>query len=105
MKKLFKILSGKTLFFMTLGLAGFFCLIILSWYLYNLGSSIILINFINVLGNMLMLPMLFLVYPALLILSVIHCIHEKFRIKSWSFGSFLILLVSNPFFVGSIINS
>jgi hypothetical protein len=102
MKNLLELFAGKRLFFLSLVVVGFFCFIILEWYLHNLGFEINPVW--GALGNMLMIPMVFVLYPGLLILSLIHCIHEKFRIKSWSFWSFFILLVSNPFFVGSIIN-
>ena len=105
MKTLLKIFAGKVLFFTSLGVVGFFCLIILDWYIFYLGLDLVFINiFINFVGNCLMVPVMFVIYPGLLIISIIHCIHEKFRIKSWSFGSFFILLVSNPFCVGSIVN-
>ena len=106
MKKiLVELFAGKNLFLMTLGVVGFFCLIILSWYFHHLGSAVIFTRLVGVLGNILMLPMVFLFYPVLLIFSIIHCIHEKFKIKSWSLVALILLLVSNPYFVGSIINN
>lgn len=94
---------------MSLGVAMFFCLLVLYWYLYHLGLDSPMQRFFNhlvdVLGNILMLPVMFIIYPGLLIFSIIHCIRERFRIKSGSFWSLILLLLFNPFFVGTLINT
>ena len=96
MKKLFE---GKTLFFVSLGVVGYFCLVCLNTYIVK--SDFVLIG---VFQEMLTLPLL-LFQLVLLVLSVINCIKDKFRIKTYSFYSFIILLVSNSYFLGSLIMS
>lgn len=105
MKDLLKLFAGKRLFFFSLGVFGFFVLHILDWYLPDSGFASVFHGVFGFLGNLLMLPVLFLFYPGLLIVSAIHCICEKFRIKSWAFGSLIMLLLCNPYFVKEIINN
>ena len=105
MKYFLNLFSVKRLLFMNLGVVVFFCLLIIDWYLPPFGLGLVFSSVFSALGNMLMIPILFLAYPGLLVLSIIHCIHEKFRIKSLSFWSFFILLTFNPFFVKVIFNA
>ena len=102
MNKLTEKFSGKRFFFVTLIVVGFFIFLLLDWFIYHLYKDIdsirILIGFFR---ELLFFPLMFIIQPALLILSFIHCINEKFRIKSYSFCSFLILLISNSFCIGS----
>ena len=96
-----EIFSGKKLFFASLGVVGYFCFLILDYYILHIDKPIKhLIQFIH---ELIGLPLLFLVQPTLLVFSIIHCVKDKFRIKTYSFWSFLILLVSNAYFGGGII--
>ena len=98
MKIIFKQFSGKRLFFVSLSVVGYFCLLFLNAYVVK--SDFVLIG---VFQEILTLPLLFLLQPALLVLSFMYCINDKFRIKTYSFWSFFILLVSNSYFLGSYI--
>jgi hypothetical protein len=92
--------ASKGFFFLSLGVVGYFCLLSLNNYV--IKSTFVLIG---VFQEMLTLPLLFLVQPILLVLSVKYCIKDKFRIKTYSFWSFVILLVSNSFLIGSFVLS
>ena len=102
MKELINFFSGIKLFIVSLCVVGYFCFLMLDYYLIHIENKFI-IHIIRFFGEMITFPLLFLVQPALLILSIFCCVKEKFRIKSWSFWSFLILLISNVFFIGSFI--
>ena len=90
--------AGKKFFFVSISVVGFVCFHILNWYILHLEFI-----FIRFFGELLMFPLIFLVQPVLFVLSIVYCINDKFRIKSYSFWSFLILLVSNSFTIGSFI--
>lgn len=91
---------GKKFFFVSLGVVGYICLLYLNEYV--IKSNFVLIG---VFREMLTIPLLFFVQPVLLILSIIYCIRDKFRIISYSFWSFFILLISNLFILGTFIES
>ena len=93
--------KSKRFFFVTLGVVGYFCLLLL---VSNIKiDNVFITQIIRFVGEITLLPLMFLVIPALLILSIIYCIKDKFRIKNYSFWSFLILLISNVFWIASFI--
>jgi hypothetical protein len=94
MKTLFEKSTGKVFFYMSLGVTGYLCFSILDWYLLKL-DSVILRHILRAFGELLMIPLMFIVQPALLVFSIIYCIKDKFRIKTYSFWSFIILLIGN----------
>ena len=95
----FEKFTGKLFFFVSLGVVGYFCLLFLNFYF--IKANFILIG---VFQELMTFPLLFLYQPMLLVLSILHCIKDKFRIKTYSFWSFLILLISNAYFlVGNFI--
>ena len=95
-------ISGKRLFFAILCVVGYFILLLAGWFINSLNKGIdFILNILGFFHEILLFPLMFIVQPALLVLSIIHCIKEKFRIKSYSFWSFLILLISNSFCIGS----
>ena len=98
MKSLLEFFSGRRLFFMALGVVAYFVFLILNWYVLHLSSTLL-----RFFGEILTLPLLFLVQPTLLIFSIFHCIKDRFRIKTYSFWSFFILLISNLFVLGTYI--
>jgi hypothetical protein len=100
MGKLLRNFAGKKFFFVSLGTAGYFCFLLLNAYV--IKSNFVLIGVIQ---EMATLPLMFFVQPALLVLSIILCINEKFQIKSYSFGAFFILLASNSFCLGNFFYS
>ena len=97
MKKLFEKFTGKLFFIVTLCVVGYFCFLLLNYYVLKL--EFFLISFFHEIFG---IQLLFF-QVLLLALSIVHCIKDKFRIKKYSFWSFLILLTSNSFFLGSII--
>ena len=97
MKNLLEKFTGKRLFFVSLVVVGYFCLLCLNAYFFK--SNFVLIG---VFQELLTLPLL-LFQLALLFFSIMHCIKDKFRIITYSFWTFLILLISNSFFLGSFI--
>ena len=99
MKNLLEKFTSEKLFFVSLAVVGYFCLLCLNAYV--IKSSFVLIG---VFQELLTLPLL-LFQLVLLVLSIMHCINDKFRIKTYSLWTFLILLISNSIFLGSIIIS
>ena len=102
MKILLDFFAGKRLFFITLGVVAYFSYLLLNYYVLEIEYSPLVIHIIRFFGELITFPLLF-IQPVLLILSIIHCIKEKFRILSYSFWSFLILLIANTFCIGSFI--
>jgi hypothetical protein len=97
--------AGKGFFFMSLGVVGFVCFLILDWYILQFKlDSIILRHFLRALGELITIPLLFLVQPALLVFSIIYCIKDRFRIKTYSFWSFILLLIGNLLVLEAFIN-
>jgi hypothetical protein len=64
MRNLLELFAGKRLFFVSAGIVMFFCLIIWGWYQHNLGFEINPVC--SALGNMLMIPMLFVLYGSII---------------------------------------
>ena len=100
MKMMSEKLVGKGFFLMSLSVVGYFCLLYLNAYV--IKADFVLIGFFQ---EILTFPFLILVQPTLLVLSFVSFVENKFRIKTYSFWSFLILLVSNVFFLGDFILS
>jgi len=96
-KRMFEKFAGKRFFFVSLGVVGYFCLLCLNVFV--IKSDFVLIG---VFREIFTLPLLLLQF-VLLVLSIMHCIKDKYRIKTFSFWSFLILLASNAFCIGSFI--
>ncbi len=97
MRKLLQKLAGKNFFFTSLLVAGYFCLLCLNTYV--IKSDFILIE---ILQELLTLPLIVFQF-VLLGLSISYCIKDKFRLRTYSFGGFLILFVSNLFVLISFI--
>ena len=97
MKTVYEKFPAKILFFVSLGVVGYFCLLCLNANM--IKSDFVLIG---VFQELLTLPLL-LVQLILFILSIIYCINNKFRFKSYSLWAFFILLVGNSIFLGSLI--
>ena len=97
MNKLIEKSAGKGFFFVSLGVVGYVCFFILDyWYIYQYYEDITIIKFIvGFIREISIMPMLFIIQPGLFVFSIIYCIKDKFRIKSYSLGSFIILLISN----------
>jgi len=93
---MYEVFTPKRLFFVSLGVVGYFCLLYLNAYVVK--SDFVLIG---VFQEMLTLPLLF-AQLALWVVSIIYSIKEKFRVKSYSFWTFLILLLNNTFCIGSL---
>lgn len=91
MKKIVEKFAGKMFFFVSLCVVGYFCLLCLNAYVVK--SDFILIG---VFQELLTLPLIFF-QLVLLVFSILHCLKDKFRIKTYSFWSFIVLLVSNLF--------
>ena len=94
--KWFKKFAGKKFFILSLCVVGYMCSLFMNAYVFK--SDFVLFGFFYELLNF---PLIFLGQPALLVISVFYCIKDKFRIKSYSFWSFIILLISNVFVFGS----
>lgn len=89
--------AGKKFFFMSLSVTAYFCLLYLNTYIVKSNSVLI-----GIFQELLTLPLI-LFQLLLLILSILYCIKDKFRIITYSFWSFLILLISNLFIFKSFI--
>jgi hypothetical protein len=103
MVTLFNKSASKGFFFVSLGVVGYFCFLWLNAYVIHLDfyKDVSILGFF---GEILTLPLL-LFQLVLLVLSIIYCIKDKFRLKTYSFLSFLILLVSNVYFLGNLLVS
>ena len=99
METLLEKFAGRKFFFVSLGVIAYFCFLLLNAYIIH--SRFVLIGFIQ---EILTLPLL-LFQLILFVFSLTYCIKDKFRIKTYSFWSFLFLLVSNSYFLGSLIIS
>lgn len=91
MKIILEKFAGKNFFFVSLGVVVYFCMLCLNAYV--IKSDFI---YIGIFQELLTLPLI-LFQLVLLVLSILHCIKDKFRIKTYSFWSFFILLISNSF--------
>lgn len=89
--------AGKKFFWVSFSVAGYFCLLCLNTYV--IKSDFILIGIFQ---EMLTLPLIFF-QMILFVFSILHCIKDKFRVMTYSFWSFIILLGSNLFILNSLI--
>lgn len=89
--------AGKKFFFVCLGIVGYFCLLFLNTYVFK--SDFVLIGIVQEAAT---LPLI-LFQLALFVLSILFCIKDKFRVKTYSFWSFLVLLGSNLFILNSFL--
>ena len=89
----------KRFFFVSLVIVGIVCFVILDWYVIH--SDFFRIRIVRTIGEMMILPLVFIVQPTLLIFSIVYCIKDRFRITTFSFWSFFILLFSNLYCLGS----
>lgn len=92
-----EIINSKTLFYISLIIAGYFVLLCINAYI--IKSERVLIGIIQ---EMLTIPML-IIQIFSFFLSIKYCIKNKFRIKEYSFAAFSILLVSNLSTLGSLV--
>lgn len=97
MKTILEKFTGKKFFFVSLVVVGYFCVLCLNAYI--IKSDFI---FIGIFQEALTLPLM-LFQLILLILSILHCIKDKFRVKTYSFWSFFILLTSSLFIINSFL--
>lgn len=97
MKKIFEKFTGKIFFFVSLCVVGYFCLLCLNTYIVK--SDFVLIGIFQ---ELLTLPLI-LFQLMLLVLSAFHCMKDKFRVKTYSFWSFLVLLAGNLFVINSFV--
>ena len=86
LKDLFDDLAGKPFFILSLCVLGYFCVVNL-----NVFFKVPLVVFFT---QLLWFPMLIL-QIVLLIPAIIYCIIDKFRIDSYSFWSFVFVIVGN----------
>lgn len=84
-------LTGKKIFFVSMGVVGYFCVLCLNANILKSDSI-----FMGVLQELLTLPLM-LFQLVLLFLSILQCIKDKFRVTTYSFWSLFILLASNLF--------
>lgn len=97
MDKIIKIISEKTLFWISVAIALFFCLLCLNAYCVK--SDFILIGWLQ---ELLTIPCILLQF-LFLILSIFYSIKDKFSVNRYSFWSFIILLITNLFVICSFI--
>lgn len=97
MKIILEKFTGKKFFFVSLGVVGYFCVLCLNTYI--IKSHFI---FIGIFQELLTLPLI-LFQLVLLVLSILHCIKDKFQVKTYSFWSFFILLASSLFIFNSFL--
>jgi len=89
-------INNKKLFYLSFCIAGYFLLLFINAYI--IKSNFILIGIFQ---ELLTIPML-IVLLFLFILSVKYSVADKFRIKKYSFWTFLILLVTILLTFGSL---
>lgn len=87
------------MFFCTLSVAGYFGLLFLNGYV--IRSNFVLIG---VFQELLTIPLI-LLQLLLLVVGAIHCVSDRFRIRTYSFWSFIILLIMNSLVFGSFIRA
>lgn len=97
MKIILEKFAGKRFFFVSLGVVGYFCVLCLNAYVVK--SDFI---FIGIFQEMLTLPLV-LLQSVLLVFSVLRCMKDKFRVKTYSFWSFILLSASNLFVINSFL--
>ena len=91
-----KKIGQKTVFFVTIVLVGYFIFMYLEVYVgYKLG-----IDKFDIVKEMMNrpIPIPVLIFESILFLiSIIQCIVDRFKIKTYSFWTFIILLISMVF--------
>ena len=92
-----KIISEKKLFWISFAIIGYFCLLYLNAYFAK--SDLVFIGWIQ---ELLTIPFILFQF-ILLIISILYCIKDTFRVNRYSFGSFFILLTNNLFVICSLI--
>ncbi|KAB4452134.1 hypothetical protein GAN75_21175 [Bacteroides thetaiotaomicron] len=92
-----KIISEKKLFWISFAIVGYFCLLYLNAYFAK--SDLVFIGWVQ---ELLTIPFILFQF-ILLIIAILYCIKETFRINRYSFGSFFILLTNNLFVICSLI--
>lgn len=92
-----KIISEKKLFWITLVVVGYFCLLYLNAYYVKSD-----LDFIGWFQELLTIPFILFQF-ILLLISIGYCIKEKFRVNRYSLWSFFILLINNLFVICSFI--
>ena len=90
-----KIISEKKLFWISFAIIGYFCLLYLNAYFAK--SDLVFIGWIQ---ELLTIPFILFQF-ILLIISILYCIKDTFRVNRYSFGSFFILLTNNLFVICS----
>lgn len=96
MNMITKIISEKKLFWVSLIIVGYFCMLYLNAYC--IKSNSIIIGWFQ---ELLTIPFLLFQF-VLLIISILYCMKDKFRVNEYSFWSFFILLLNNIFIVYSL---
>lgn len=97
MDSIIKLFSEKKLFWISLAVILYFCLLYLNAYCVK--SEIVLIGWFQ---ELLTIPFILFQF-ILLILSILYCIKGKFRVNSYSFWSFIILLINTLFVIWSFL--
>ena len=92
-----KIISEKKLFWISFAIVGYFCLLYLNAYFAK--SDLVFIGWVQ---ELLTIPFILFQF-ILLIIAILYCIKETFRINRYSFWSFFILLINNLFVICSLI--
>lgn len=92
-----KIISEKKLFWISFAVVGYFCLLYLNTYF--IKSDLVFIGWVQ---ELLTIPFILFQF-ILLIISILYCIKDKFRVNRYSFWSFFILSINNLFVICSLI--
>ena len=89
--------TSKKLFFISLAVVGYFCLLYLNGYIIKSDLFII-----GVIQESLTIPLIIIQF-VLLVISIFCCIKDKFHVNRYSFWSLIILLANNLFVIWSFI--
>lgn len=88
-----KIISEKKLFWISIAVVGYFCLLYLNACF--IKSDLVFIGWFQ---ELLTIPIILFQF-ILLLISILYCIKDKFRVNGYSFWSFLILSINNVFVI------
>lgn len=91
-----KLISERKLFWVSLVIVGFFCMLYLNAYC--IKSDSIIIGWFQ---ELLTIPFMLFQF-VLLVISILYCVKDKFRVNGYSFWGFFILLLNNLFVVYSL---
>ncbi|HCY30879.1 MAG TPA: hypothetical protein DHV06_04870 [Bacteroides thetaiotaomicron] len=97
MNMITKVISEKKLFWISFAVVGYFCLLYLNAYFVK--SDLVFIGWFQ---ELLTIPFTFFQF-ILLIISILFCFKDKFRVNRYSFWSFFILSMNNLFVICSLI--